>query len=155
MKTSNKMIVTAVVTLALFVLALTALSGEGAATAAPLAAPTPIASINTSQQASSEAAFMDAVVLEDDANSTEVLVKDFEYTDIQYVIDQTDVNTVTLKLQFSNDGTNWTDGATLVSSNAADAAALAQQALFGKFARINADVANTESVTVTVLAVLK
>ncbi len=152
-------LVSVTVALLVFVVALTIFSGTGPATAAPAAAPTPIASINTSQQTASEAAFMDNVALIADGNSASVLVKDFEFTDIQYVIDQTIadsvMNTTTLKLQFSNDDTNWTDGAAIVSANVADASALAQHALFGKFARINADVSNTNPVTITVLAVLK
>jgi hypothetical protein len=65
------------------------------------------------------------------------------------------VNTTTLKLQFSNDGVNWTDGATIASAIAEDGAVLSQQAVFGKFARVYADVSNTNPVTLTVLGILK
>jgi hypothetical protein len=123
--------------------------------AGPMAAPTPVASINQSTQAASEVTWMSGVATTASGGSTAVLVTNWDYADLQYVIDQTDVNTVTLKLQFSNDNVNWTDGATLVTDNAADAAALAQHAIFGKWARVYATVTNTNPVTVTVNAILK
>ena len=71
------------------------------------------------------------------------------------MLDQTNVNTVTLTLQFSNDGENWTDGAALATSNAADAALLQQVNVFGKYARVYANVTNSNPLTVTVIGVLK
>ena len=56
--------------------------------------------------------------------------------DLQWLIDQTAVNTVTLKLQFSNDSTNWIDGATFVTNNAADAGDMQQYAVFGRYLRL-------------------
>lgn len=123
--------------------------------AGPMAAPTPVASINNSIRPASEIVWLSEVVFAASGGSAAQLVSNWSYADVQYVIDQTDVNTVTLKLQFSNDGVNWTDGATIVADNAADAAVLAQYALFGKWARVYADVTNTNPITVSVNAILK
>ena len=131
---------------------------SGPVAAAPAAAPTPI-SVSQSAKDNSEVAFMADVVLTADGNSASANIAKWQLTDIQYNIDQTladsVMNTTTLKLQFSNDGANWTDGATIATSNVADASVLTQQAVFGKFARINADVSNANPVTVSVYAILK
>lgn len=122
--------------------------------AAPAAAPTPVAS-GFSAKAPTELTWLADVATTADGGSTALNVAGWQVADIQYNIDQTDVNTVTLKLQFSNDNANWTDGATLVTDNAADASVLSQQAIFGKWARIYSDVTNTNPVTVTVIGILK
>lgn len=122
--------------------------------AAPAAAPTPVAS-GFSAKAPTELTWLAGVATTADGGSTALNVAGWQVTDIQYVIDQTDVNTVTLKLQFSNDNANWTDGATLVTDNAADASVLSQAAVFGKYARIHANVTNTNPVTITVIGILK
>lgn len=123
----------------------------------PAALVTPVSA--SVQAAPGEAAFWSSAVVTEDKGSTAVQVKLFQRTDIQYVTDQTAVagatNTTTLKLQFSNDGVNWEDGATIATSNAADGAALSQQAVFGKYARVYADVSNTNPVTLTVIGVMK
>lgn len=153
MKAKN-LILTVAVTMVV-VMAFFAAFAVPSAQAGPMAAPTPVASINQSVRAASEVTWMSGVALTASAGSAPQLVRDWDFADVQYVIDQTTTNTVTLKLQFSNDGVNWTDGATLVTDNAADAASLAQQALFGKWGRVYATVTNTNPVTVSVNAVLK
>jgi len=78
--------------------------------------------------------------------------------DLQWGIDQTlltTMNTTTLKLQFSNDGVNWIDGASFVSANVADANDMQQYAIFGRYARVYADVSNTNPLTLTVIGVAK
>lgn len=122
--------------------------------AAPAAAPTPVAS-GFSGKAPSEQTWLSGVATTADGGSAAVNVAGWQVVDIQYVIDQGVVNTVTLKLQFSNDGVNWTDGATLVTDNAADASVLSQAAVFGKYARVHANVTNTEPVTITAIGILK
>ncbi|MFZ1769137.1 MAG: hypothetical protein WAU00_08070 [Caldilinea sp.] len=142
------------------VLALVALAGLSVAMntaqvqAGPMAAPTPVAA-GFSPKAPAEMTWLSDVVVVADAGSAALNVAGWQAVDIQYNIDQTDVNTVTLKLQFSNDGVNWTDGATLVSGNAADASVLNQQTVFGKYARVYSDVTNTSPVTVTAIGILK
>lgn len=127
--------------------------------AAPAAAPTPI-SVTYSATPGKVLEFLRVPVsYTADFNTSPLTVMDFEAVDLQYVIDQTAVasvvNTTTLKLQFSNDGTNWVDGATIVSANTADANTLSQLAVFGRLARVNVDVSNTNPITISVIAVGK
>ena len=73
--------------------------------------------------------------------------------DVQYVIDQGTTNTVTLKLRFSNDGTNWVDGDTLVTNNAADANVMLRYTMLGRYACVQYDATNTNPLTITVIGV--
>lgn len=50
---------------------------------------------------------------------------------------------------------NTKHGATIVSANAADADALAQFAVYGRYTNVYADVTNTNPVTITVIGVAK
>lgn len=75
--------------------------------------------------------------------------------DVLYVIDQTDVNTLTLTSKWSIDGTTTVSGVNLVASNAADASDMVQLQVFGRYFCILADVANTNAVTVTAQAIAK
>lgn len=91
----------------------------------------------------------DNKVITQSGASTAFVLADAEALDIQYVIDQGTVNTVTLKLQFSNDNANWTDGVNVVASNAADATNLLQFNNFGYYTRLYATVSNTSPLTLT------
>jgi hypothetical protein len=128
------------------------------ANAAPPAIITPV-SVPGDRAGASTAAlstFCNAKSFTADGRCTSVwAAMQYSVVDLQYVIDQGTVNTVTLKLQFSNDGVNWTDGATLVSGNAADANNLAQYAVYGRYVNVYADVANTNPVTITIIGVGK
>ena len=110
----------------LFAAVLLSMNTAQATQPGPVALVTPVSA--SVQAAPGEAAFWSSAVVTEDKGSTAVQVKLFQRTDIQYVTDQTAVagatNTTTLKLQFSNDGVNWEDGATIATSNAADGAAL-------------------------------
>lgn len=150
----NKVILTIAGALVVFALVLTAIAGGPTAQAGPLAAPTPVVT-GYSAKAPTELTWWSGTAVTADGGSTALVVSQWQATDIQYVIDMADVNTTTLKLQFSNDGANWTDGATIASAIAEDGAVLSQQAVFGKFARVYADVSNTNPVTLTVLGILK
>lgn len=143
----------AVIVALVLVVALLAAMPMQRADAAPNALVTPVTVYagNTGQIQ----AFYQASARTADAGSAQVTILDGEKMDIQTVIDQGTVNTVTLKLQFSNDGTNWTDGQTVVSANAADATALGQYNLFGAYARLYVDVANTNPVTITAIGVVR
>lgn len=124
----------------------------------PAALVTPV-SVSPAAPGAGEVVLLSAKVLTEDVSSATTVVKFYQRTDVQYVFDQTVVagapNTTTVKLQFSNDGTNWEDGATIATANAADGAALSQQAVYGKFMRVNADVSNSNPVTLTVIGILK
>lgn len=121
--------------------------------AAPAAIPTPV-SVTPGSGAPQVATFWKGSVLTATGAGAEAIIAG-EKVDLQWVIDQTAVNTVTLKLQFSNDSTNWVDGATFVTSNAADAGDMQQYAVFGRYLRAHATVANSNPVTVTVIGLVK
>jgi hypothetical protein len=121
--------------------------------AAQLAAPTP-QTFNKSKADNAVVTWFDARAITADTRVC-VDARNYDVADIQYVIDQGTTNTTTLKLQFSNDKVHFTDGATLVSANAADADNLNRQLLYAKWACVLADVANSNTITITVLGVAK
>ena len=156
---NRKMPVVALLVTALLLIGILVAMPADNLSAAPAAAPTPI-SVTYSATPGKVLEFLRVPVsYTADFNTSPLTVMDFEAVDLQYVIDQTAVasvvNTTTLKLQFSNDGTNWVDGATIVSANTADANALSQLAVFGRLARVNVDVSNTNPITISVIAVGK
>ena len=125
------------------------------AMAAPAPAPTPV-SVSDSGGNNALVTFWSGEALTATGASSVQNVMDFERVDLQTTIDQgTTPNTITLKLQFSNDNTNWVDGATVVTANVADAGAMQQYAVFGRYARLYATAGNSESVTVTAIGVAK
>ena len=128
--------------------------GTPASQAAPLAAPTPVA-VTVKNPAPEFPVFFDAKVLTADTRSSCFEVPDYSAIDLMTVIDQTDVNTVTLTLNFSNNNLNFADGVAAVSANVADATALNQFLLFGRWTCLYADVSVTNPVTVTAIGVVK
>lgn len=121
--------------------------------AAPPAAPTPIA-VNARDLAR-VMNFMLARQITTNTRECQIAGV-HEVADIQYVIDQAAAtNTLTLTLQYSNDNSHFTSGPDIVAANTADADSLAQYAVFGQYACINATVANTNPVTVTVIGLGK
>lgn len=127
---------------------------EAAPAAAPAAAITPVASVNLSTGGARVATFFDAESITADTRRCFDLSA-YETIDLQYVLDITASQTVTLKLQNSNDNTNFSDGATAASAIDADGNAMAQYALFGRYNCIYADVTTANAVVVTVIGVAK
>lgn len=123
---------------------------DQAAQAAPPAIPTPV-SVNYSNDKISTPIqfFANDTVLTQTTNSPSFVLGEAELLDIHYSIDQTDVNTMTITLQFSNDGTNWVNGLPVLTANAADAADLRQFQNFGYRTRVNVALSNTNPVTFT------
>lgn len=149
----------AAVAVAVMLFAALALSMTGPAnvTAAPAAAPTPV-SVNHAGTFADVTNFYVTSVVTADGNGSVQNVQNHQIMDLQWVIDQTlltTMNTTTLKLQFSNDGANWIDGPSFVSANVADANDMQQYAVFGRYARVNADVSNTNPLTLTIIGVAK
>lgn len=85
-------------------------------------------------------------------NTDPVDVSDYDTLGIQYVIDQEDINTATIKLQNSINGWNWADQLTIVTDNAADATAITETNRIGKYARFSVTLANTKTVTPEIVA---
>lgn len=132
------------------------------ASAAPNLAPTAVPNIHASAAsgvAVGQSFFSGAAAITQDTNGPIISLPSYSLLDIQTTIDQTVIgtaaNTTTLTLQFSNDGANWTSGPALATSNTADATDLNQFANFGRYTRVNANVSNTQPITITVLAVAK
>lgn len=123
--------------------------------AAPNLAPTPVAGVIAGAPNAQNAVWMSNLVLTADGNSRAVNLGNYAKADVQVFVDRTLVNTTTLKLQFSNDNTNWVDGATIGSALTADTSTLAQYAVFGRYTRVNADVTNSNPITITVLGLAK
>jgi len=127
------------------------------AEASPPAAPTPVADFLVGSVQPASVIFQAATALSVDTNTTGVEAMRFGAVDIQYTIDQTatgEVNTNTLKVQYSNDNSNWVDGLTLASANAADVTSITRVPVFGRYMRINQDITlTTIPVTITLLAV--
>lgn len=143
----------AVVLLFVATIAIGTLPGLHQAQAAPPAAPTPVAAPD-SVGAGRYFRFQPATAITADTNTGAVEVLNFETVDIEYTIDHGTVNTTTLKVQYSIEGDDWTDGATLVSASAADGAAVvARVPVFGRYMRVNQDVTNSNTITITLTAV--
>lgn len=128
------------------------------ATAAPPIAPTPV-SAGRSGELPVVATLMDGQVLTDDARGGCLYTAMYEKADVQYVVDQSGTNTVTLMMQHTNDtpgaaGTQYADGPT-VASGATDEVGMQQVNVYGAWSCIYADVTNTDTLTITVKALLK
>lgn len=153
MKNARVFVLLALVVAMVVFVGLSASMGAGSALAAPQAIPTPV-SVTPGNGVPQVAPMFQAQALTASGAGTQAIIAG-EKVDLQWVIDQTAVNTVTLKLQFSNDSTNWVDGATFVTSNAADAGDMQQYAVFGRYLRAYATVTNSNPVTVTVIGLVK
>lgn len=127
------------------------------ASAAPAPIVTPVSSPGERQAtAQTQINFMRSKAVTADGRGTTYSLPNFNILDLQYVIDQgTTPNTVTLTIQYSCDGVNWVDGANLVASNAADASDIVQLNNYCRYTNIYANVANTETVTISVIGVAK
>lgn len=128
--------------------------------AGSLAAPTPIAS--TGYAPSGEGArvrdavyFFNATAKTATGGGTAIELAGYSMLDIQTIADVGTVNTTTLKLQFSNDGTNWVDGVNINANITADVNTLAQYLNFGRYTRVYATLTNSNPITLTVIAVAK
>lgn len=123
--------------------------------AAPPAAPTLVADFLMPIKNAVAFPIQDATRLTGDTNTTAVEVMNMSAVDIQYTTVHTagEVNTTTLTVQYSNDGTNWTSGLALATANAAAATSITRVPVFGRYMRVNQDTTNANAITVTLLAV--
>ncbi len=72
--------------------------------------------------------------------------------DVQTTVDVSNPQTVTVKIQYSNDGTNLVDGANVAATVVADGSSFYQAPLFGRYACAYATLGTTAPATVTVTA---
>ena len=127
--------------------------GDQWAQAAPPAAPTPVANILQTDKGTFFR-FQPETVITEDTNTNSVEVLGFDSLDISYTVDvDASVNTTTLTIQYSNDGSNWVDGLALGSALAADATDITRVPVFGRYMRVEQDVTNSNEITFTILAV--
>lgn len=128
------------------------------ASAAPAAAITPI-SFSGQGGSNAKVTFFRGNVTTDTRTCFDL--SNFNKIDLQWVIDQTVVNTTTLKLQWSNNHNptansgNYEDTVTFVNANTADAAGGNQYHLAGQWNCVLADVGNSNPVAITVMGVAK
>ena len=146
-------IVTAVL---LAVLVLTTLSLNTPTTqAAPLAAPTPISVPIQPVVAPEFPTFFNTKVITTSTRSDCFEVPEYSAVDLHWIIDETDANSTTLKLQYSNNNTSYVDGVSFVTNAVADAESMNQYPLFGRWACVYAQLVGNQTVTVTVLGTVK
>ncbi len=156
MTSKNYVLIAVVASLVLFVLALTAIAGGGAATAAPSLIPTP-ASVSRPASPATLQTFQSfaGTAITEDTTSACVDVGNKSVIDLLYVIDQGTTNTVTLTSRWSIDGVTAVDGVAVVAANAADASDMVQLQVFGRYFCLLANVTNTNPLTITAQAIAK
>jgi hypothetical protein len=97
-------------------------------------------------------------VTTDAGSATAQPLRDYGILDLQYLVQGSDgTNAWLLKLQHSNDGTNWVDGATIASGIAATAGVsdMTRTHNYGGFTRVFFDTTNSVAFTVTVNAIAR
>ena len=76
----------------------------------------------------------------------------YDVIDFQYKITQTGVNTATINYQYSNNNSNYVDGATVYSGTPVPASTpftnMHQQASFGRYFCVNVDMTNATPISV-------
>ena len=123
--------------------------------AAPLAAPTPISVPVQAQVVPEFPVFFNTKVITVSTRSDCFEVPDYSAVDLHWIIDETDANSTTLKLQYSNNNTSYVDGVSFVTNAVADAESMNQYPLFGRWACVYAQLVGNQTVTVTVLGTVK
>lgn len=130
----------------------------GRVTAAPNAAPTPVAGVLYDDSAG-RLTFLPGTAKTATGGGTAQGISPFRSCDIQWDVDVTLVNTSTFTLQFSNDGTYWTNGAAIASAVVADTGRsttgsgnMQQFAVFGRYARVYYALTNSNAITPSVSA---
>lgn len=149
-------LVIAVLLLAMLTVSMAGTS-QAAPSMAPLPAPTPAAGTYTGGVLARYLAVFSGTMTETaDGLGGNINVLYGDRVDLQYTIDQSAVNTATAVLQFSNDGTNWVDGPTVISANVADGTVMQQYNVFGQYMRFKmSTLGTTDPLTVSVSAVLR
>lgn len=127
------------------------------ATAAPFAAPpTPVA--NVTDKVPNDAGFIifrTPFTITADTRYCPGDTSRFDTLDIEYAINQSTVNTLTIKTQYSNRLERFTDGDNVVATNNSDTVAFKQMPAFGRFTCLFVDVTNSNGVSLTLTAVGK
>ena len=146
-------------TLLLVLALLMALQPVPSSVAAPAGAPTPVG-INFGNSSAPSAVLnfwsggVKALTASERASCFELA--QYDVLDLQYAVDVGDTQTVTLKLQHTNDRSTYADGLAVGGTITTDAAVTMQQyAIFGRDTCIYATLATTAPVTVTLVGVAR
>lgn len=119
--------------------------------AAPAAAPTPVsAGVRSANPGQYYLFFSDQTVAEATQSTNCFELGDYTLADVYYEVDVTDLQTVTLYLQFGNTESNMVTGAAFASSVSTDTTDMQQVQLFGRYACAYATVGTTNTVGITV-----
>lgn len=122
------------------------------------AVPTVVAAVDAGTGKGVVIPFQATTALIADTATTPIEILNFKTVDIEFVIDQhaTVVNTTTLTVQYSIGGTVWEDGVVLANANAADANdLLVRVPIYGRWIRVNQDVATTDPITISITSVAR
>lgn len=138
----------AIAVCALLALTLFGAMNSGGGTPALAAAPTPVSITQPVGLEPQLYTLFSGVVTTSTQGTCRELGK-WAVADVQTVIDVSSTQTVTLKMQYSNDGVNLVDGANIVAASA-DTNTLTQLPLFARYACAYATLGSTNTVTVTV-----
>jgi hypothetical protein len=141
----------AIAVCALLALALFGAMNGGGGTPALAAAPTPVSITQPVGLNPQLYTLFSGTAITASAQGTCWELGKWAVADVQSIIDVSDTQTVTVKIQYSNNGTSLVDGMNLATS-AADASTFVQAPLFGRFACAYATLATTAPVTVSVTA---
>lgn len=156
---TRKFTILAGVAILLLFIVLGAINAPRMVTAAPPAAPTPV-SADRGMIQPQVAALMAAESIDADTRGGCVNTAAYGLIDVQYTIDQGTANTTTLSLLHTNDDPWETDavyvtGAAVASNVATDTTDMQQMNAFGAWTCIYANVTNTNTVVVSVKALVK
>jgi hypothetical protein len=159
MKTQNA-VLGATLALALVLALMVALQPVPVSIAAPAAAPTPVSGVNygNSSGVSQLLNFYPGgfKVLTASGRAACFELAQYDVIDLQYAIDVADTQTVTLKLQYTNDRAAYADGLTISNAASEDVStAIQQYPIFGRDTCIYATLGTANPVTVTLVGVAR
>lgn len=94
-------------------------------------------------------------VLTQSAQGSSFVLPEFDRLDVQYVLEYSGTNTVTLKLLHSNNSTTWVAGATFANAVTTAGSDMTSTFNFGNWTAVSVTLAGSNPVTVSVLALVK
>lgn len=141
----------AIVVCAVLALTLFGAMNGGGGTPALAAAPTPVSITQPVGLSPQLYTLFSGTAITASAQGTCRELGKWAVADVQSIIDVSDTQTVTVKIQYNNNGTNLVDGMNLATS-AADANTMVQAPLFGRYICAYATLDTSAPVTVNVTA---
>ncbi len=143
-------VIASIIAVLLFAVLLVGLNGGGV-TPALAAAPTPVSITQPVGLSPQLYTLYSGTAITASAQGTCRELGKWAVADVQAIVDVSDTQTVTVKIQYSNDGTNLVDGMNL-STGSVDANTFVQAPLFGRYACAYVTLGTSAPVTVNVTA---